>query len=144
MERSANPASKAAGVALICDKSVLLAKRAEFYNGEPVPFGGYWSIFGGAIEPDESPMLCAVRELEEESKISISTTDLKFIKRFIDDFSEFIFYVCEVPDLISPVLNYEHTEYGWFNIDHLDNFPELIDLKIVECINLYKTDKFIE
>jgi len=144
MEKPANHVSKASGVALICGNSVLLAKRSEFWHGEPVPFGGYWSIFGGSIELNENAMSCAVRELEEEAEISIATKELKFIKRFVDDFSEFIFYICEVPELLTPVLNFEHTEYGWFDINSLDSFPEKIDNKIVECIKLYNLDKLKE
>ena len=107
----------AAGVAVLFQNSILLAKRVESWNGKPVPYGGYWSIFGGTIEEGENPMMCAVRELEEESEIKISITDLKFI---------------------NPVLNEEHTEFGWFSIDALSNFQEDIDPKIVECILLHR------
>ena len=134
MENPVNHVSRAAAVAPIYGNVVLLGKRIEYYKGDPVPFGGYWSIFGGRIEDTESPMSCAVRELEEETQIKIKTKDLQFIKRFSDDYSEFIFYATKLPRLINPVLNYEHTEYGWFNIEALDNFPEKIDSKIAECL----------
>ena len=128
----------AAGVAVLFQNSILLAKRIESWNGKPVPYGGYWSIFGGTIEEGENPMMCAVRELEEESEIKISITDLKFIKKIIDHDVEFVFYVTEVSSLINPVLNEEHTEFGWFSIDALSNFQEDIDPKIVECILLHR------
>ena len=128
----------AAGVAVLFQNSILLAKRVESWNGKPVPYGGYWSIFGGTIEEGENPMMCAVRELEEESEIKISITDLKFIKKIIDHDVEFVFYVTEVPSLINPVLNEEHSEFGWFAIDALNNFQEDIDPKIVECILLHR------
>jgi 8-oxo-dGTP pyrophosphatase MutT (NUDIX family) len=128
----------AAGVAVLFQNSILLAKRVESWNGKPVPYGGYWSIFGGTIEEGENPMMCAVRELEEESEIKISITDLKFIKKIIDHDVEFVFYVAEVSSLINPVLNEEHTEFGWFSIDALSNFQEDIDPKIVECILLHR------
>jgi 8-oxo-dGTP pyrophosphatase MutT (NUDIX family) len=128
----------AAGVAVLFQNSILLAKRVESWNGKPVPYGGYWSIFGGTIEEGENPMMCAVRELEEESEIKISITDLKFIKKIIDHDVEFVFYVTEVSSLINPVLNEEHTEFGWFSIDALSHFQEDIDPKIVECILLHR------
>tara|TARA_R110001583_G_scaffold8965_17_gene42370 strand:+ start:440 stop:865 length:426 start_codon:yes stop_codon:yes gene_type:complete len=134
-----SPVNKyAAGVAVLFQNSILLAKRVESWNGKPVPYGGYWSIFGGTIEEGENPMMCAVRELEEESQIKISITDLKFIKKIIDHDVEFVFYVTEVPSLINPVLNEEHSEFGWFAIDALNNFQEDIDPKIVECILLHR------
>lgn len=129
----------AAGVAVLFENSILLARRVEFWGEEkvPVPYGGYWSIFGGCIEEGENAMMCAVRELEEETQIKIPITDLKFIKKIIDHDVEFVFYVAKVPSLINPVLNDEHTEFGWFSIGVLDDFPGKIDPKIVECINIY-------
>src|SRR5580698_10871393 len=32
---------------------------------------GNWATIGGAVEPDESPRECAVREAEEESGVSV-------------------------------------------------------------------------
>lgn len=145
MENHVSPVNKyAAGVAVLFQNSILLAKRVESWNGKPVPYGGYWSIFGGTIEEGENPMMCAVRELEEESQIKISITDLKFIKKIIDHDVEFVFYVTEVPSLINPVLNEEHSEFGWFSIDTLNNFQEDIDPKIVECILLHQRSQRID
>jgi 8-oxo-dGTP diphosphatase len=128
----------AAGVAVLFENSILLAKRIDFWEGKPIPYGGYWSIFGGTIEEDENPMMCAVRELEEEAQIKISITDLKFIKKIIDHDVEFVFYVTEIKSLINPILNEEHSEFGWFSISALNNFHDKIDPKIIECVNLYK------
>lgn len=145
MENHVSPVNKyAAGVAVLFQNSILLAKRVESWNGKPVPYGGYWSIFGGTIEEGENPMMCAVRELEEESQIKISITDLKFIKKIIDHDVEFVFYVTEVPSLINPVLNEEHSEFGWFSIDTLNNFQEDIDPKIVECTLLHQRSQRID
>ena len=36
--------------------------------------------------------------------------------------------------LLYPKLNEEHTQYGWFKIDTLDSFHELIDKDIVSAI----------
>jgi len=134
MAKHASHASKSAAVAPIYGNSVLLGKRIERYRGKPVPFGGYWSIFGGSMEPGESPMICAARELEEETKIKIQTKDLRFVKRFLNENSEFIFYFVVLPEMLSPILNYEHTEWGWFRIDSLNHFPDKIDFKIVEAL----------
>ena len=128
----------AAGVAVLYQNSILLGKRIESWKGKPIPYGGYWSIFGGTIEEGENPMMCAVRELEEETQLKTSITDLKYIKKIIDGDVEFLFYVTELTELINPVLNEEHTEFGWFSIDSLNNFHSKIDPKIVECIGLYK------
>ena len=145
MENHVSPVNKyAAGVAVLFENSILLAKRIEFWEGKPIPYGGYWSIFGGTIEEDESPMMCAVRELEEEAQIKISITDLKFIKKIIDHDVEFVFYVTKIKSLINPILNEEHSEFGWFSIDALNNFQEDIDPKIVECVLLHQRSQPID
>ena len=94
MENPVNHVNKyASGVAVLYQNSILLAKRIEQWNGIPVPYGGYWSIFGGTIEDGENAMMCAARELEEEAQIKISTKDLKFIKKIIGEDVEFVFYI---------------------------------------------------
>tara|TARA_R100000808_G_C2145555_1_gene153393 strand:- start:853 stop:1284 length:432 start_codon:yes stop_codon:yes gene_type:complete len=128
---------RAAGVAIIFENSVLLAKRIEEYEGRPVPYGGYWSVFGGMVDEGESPFQAAARELWEEAEIKVPSSELKFIKRFPSLSCEFIFYVYKSSTLFTPKLNFEHSEYGWFSLETLDNFPEKIDHKIVECIQLY-------
>ena len=134
MEETASPVSRAAAIAPLYGNAILLGKRLELHQGKPVPYGGYWSIFGGRLNEGENPMCGAVRELEEETEIKVSIKDLRFVTRLVNTDSEFIFYFTELPSLINPVLNFEHTEYGWFRIDSLDTFPEKIDPKILKCI----------
>jgi 8-oxo-dGTP pyrophosphatase MutT (NUDIX family) len=128
---------RAAGVAIIFGNSILLAKRAKEWKGEPVPYGGYWSVFGGMVEKGEAPFKAASREAMEEAEIDIPVYELKFIKTFHEDGLDFIFYVHEARELLTPKLNFEHTEYGWFDVQELDRFQEDIEPKIVECISLY-------
>lgn len=131
------PRKRAAGVALICGKLVLLGKRVEFIDGVRVPFGGYWSVFGGAIDPDESVISCAVRELKEETNIKVNKADLKYIETFGKGEKEFTLHIAEVGELLTPVLNSEHSEYGWFEIDALCNLPDKIDSKIISSLEKY-------
>lgn len=124
---------KNAGVAIISNNNLLLAKRIVFYKGELVPYGGYWSVFSGAIEENESPKEAAERELFEEAALTIENP-LEFVGE-IDDYSLF---VTEFDNIVHPTLNFEHTEYGWFSIDVLSQFPYKIDEKIVNLILKYK------
>jgi len=132
---------RAAGVGILFGNSVLLVKRSTHYKGEPVPYGGYWSILGGMVEEGESPFKAAAREAMEEGEIDIPAYDLKFVKSFPEEGLDFIFYIYESPKLLVPILNFEHTEYGWFGIGELDKFQDKIDPKIVECLRLYTTNR---
>ena len=84
MERVAKVANKSASaVAVIYNNTVLLAKRSEicYITGRKVPYGGYWSVLGGTIDEGESPKDCAIRELKEESGISLDVKKVKFLIR---------------------------------------------------------------
>lgn len=125
--------SKFAGVAVISNNNLLLAKRIVFYKGELVPYGGYWSVFSGTIENGESPEEAAERELFEETTLTIENP-----LQFAGEIDEFSLFVTEFDDIVHPTLNFEHTEYGWFSIDVLSQFPYKIDEKIVNLILKYK------
>lgn len=122
----------AAACIIYYNTSVLLAKRIE---GKGVKFSGYWSIFAGSREPPcEPPRVCASRELDEETQIKVKPSQLKFCKTFYkgnDTFDIFSFHFDKMPTV---ELNFEHTEYGWFEVNELDRFPYLIDDQIVQVI----------
>ena len=118
---------ESSGVGIIFNGNILLAKRVEKWKGKPVPYGGYWSIFGGRIEDGETPKVCACRELE----------DLVFIKSFVENGNRFHFHILEVDQLLFPKLNEEHTASGWYLINSLNSFTEKIDQKIIECVEIY-------
>lgn len=128
---------RAAATCIVFKNSILLGKRIEKWRGMPVPYGGYWSVFGGVVEEGESPFQAASRELMEETQIKIHPSELSFVKLIKEGNLDFILYAYEASDLLLPTLDEEHTEYGWFKISELDHFPEKIDPKIVDGIKFY-------
>jgi len=68
------PAKQGASVAVFDKKRVLLVKRGK------EPLKGYWSLPGGAIETNETPMEAAVRELREETRLVVS--EPAFVTKF--------------------------------------------------------------
>jgi 8-oxo-dGTP diphosphatase len=65
--RNAKPC---AGVIVVDDDQVLLVKRTN------PPAVGCWSLPAGYLEVDEGPQEAAIRELREETGLSVSTSDL--------------------------------------------------------------------
>lgn len=128
--------NKAAGIAILFEDSVLLGKRADFcyITGQKIPYGGYWSIFGGMIEEGEEPSEAAVREVFEETQIPIDAKDIEFLEKINNKNCEFYFHYYKCNEMLFPVLNKEHTESGWFKIDHLKSLSDPIDDKILDCI----------
>lgn len=129
----------AAGCIIIYNNLVLLARRLE---AKGVAYPGYWSIFAGSREPPlEPPMVCAIRELHEETGIYLKTNQIKFAKTLHTDRGNLLdlyYHVCK--SMPSVNLNFEHTEYGWFDISKLKSFPYPIDTKIVNVIQSIDID----
>lgn len=105
------------GVAILHGTSVMLCKRQP--NG---PFGGYWSVPCGAVEAGESSFGAAQRELKEETQIDIPEDSLQYATSFkAHDGGRFNLYTYNAPDLLFPVLDYEHTEWGYFALDAIED-----------------------
>ena len=123
----------AAGCIIFYNNLVLLARRTE---GKDIPFSGYWSIFAGSREPpSEPPMICAIRELEEETGIKLNTQQIKFAKTLRTQNDRLLdLYFHKADTMLDVNLNFEHTEFGWFDVEKLESFPYLIDPKIVKTI----------
>ncbi len=128
---------RAAGVLLFYQDSVLLAKRCLLFRGEEVPFGGHWSPFTGAIEEGENPLVAAVREVKEESGLELDICDLTYITSIEGHARSLTLYGNELPSLFEPVLDEEHTEYGYFKLTELHKAPTPIDEDILTAIERY-------
>jgi len=123
--------SLSAGILITNGVSVLLARRNNSLN----TFPGYWSPFAGAVEEGETPKEAAIRELFEESKIlpDGKLSLIKKVSRASD--SDFYLYLLTVKGKIPyPVLDFEHTEWGIFQIDSIDVTPTPMDPHVVSAI----------
>ena len=102
---------------IIKDGKILLGKRKHD------PFGGYWGIFGGYVEWDESPEDAVIRELKEETNLSVRDMKLFVVygnpgrheKQVIT-----IVYVVEVEG--NPTPDDDIIEIKWFDLKEI---PEL-------------------
>jgi ADP-ribose pyrophosphatase YjhB (NUDIX family) len=54
---------------------MLLRKSSELYRGQ-------WNAPGGKVEPNETELECAVREMREETQLAISADNLRYVMRF--------------------------------------------------------------
>ena len=130
--------TEAAGIGLIYKDLVLLAKRVYTWQGKPIKYAGYWSIFCGTKEEGESFFSAALRELHEETKITVKLEELKYAQPIIEEDLRLELYFCRLKDQVMPNLNpEEHSEFGWFKIDDLDRFPYDICPHIVDRIKKF-------
>ena len=114
------------GVMVKCKDKVLLCKRNNLGS-----FPGMWSIPGGKLEENETPMEGAKREFLEETDVNINDKEITFIgliPRHTRDGKKvkglMYVYLLEVeepiiPDLVNAIDGEEHTDSGYFTLDEI-------------------------
>ena len=117
------------GVASIFKDEILLLKRVESTKEVEVPFGGYWSIVVGSVEENEAPFKAAERELLEETEFA-SGHNLKYCYAWFDKRFNFRFnlYRHDLKEKLNPVIDFEHTDYKYMNINNLESVSPMDDV----------------
>jgi 8-oxo-dGTP diphosphatase len=115
------------GVMVKCKDKVLLCKRNNMGS-----FPGMWSIPGGKMEENETPIEGAKREFLEETDVNINDKEIKLIgliPRHTRDGKKvkglMYVYLLEVeepiiPDLVNAIDGEEHTDSGYFTLDEIN------------------------
>ena len=123
-----------AGVLLKYKNQCLLCKRSKSADSLP----GVWSIPGGHMEKSESPLNCAMRELQEETGFVI-LGNFELITKFKlpDNSGSFYVYTYEMKRKITPNLNnvqdgFEHELCKWFS---KNNLPDNVEPQLFSLIN---------
>jgi len=106
-----------------CQGRFLLLKIADQKE-----YGGVWSAPGGKYEKGEKPIDTALREMEEETTIKLSPTDVHFFQTFYARFPnvDFVYHVFytnfkTLPDIsLRPK---EHSAYLWANASEILSLP---------------------
>ena len=123
----------AAGVVIRYEDEFLLMKRSLEVDNYP----NIWSIPGGGVEDNEIPYQAAIRELFEETQIDSSELEFEDYLGTIDRKSKEAFHIFlwSSKSKLTPILDFEHTEYGWFKLNNLPKpmTPEMIK-KLYEIV----------
>ncbi len=119
----ANSMRPAATVAIINDNRILMLKRMD---------NGKWTLPGGTMELNESLVDCAIREVKEETGLSISVTDV--IGTYTDpeiriEYSDgevrreftVVYYGNAEGDNVK--LDNESSAYEWISLDDIREYP---------------------
>ncbi len=119
--------SVAGGVLVFCisTKRFLLLKRSKHVY-EP----NTWGIISGKMDEGETSVIEAVvREAEEETGYQLETLQPSYVFKS----GQFTFYnfIAFVDEEFVPKLNWENTDYGWFE---LEEFPENLHFGVVKLI----------
>lgn len=92
----------------------LLARRSSKANNSK-----QWNLFGGRCSKGECLLSASKRELFEESGIRVESLDFVVTKE--EDNNLYNYHSLALPSIISPILNDESDDYGWFNIGQINS-----------------------
>lgn len=128
-------------VILINKKKVLLLKRSnEVDSGR-----GLWCFPGGKVEPNETSLDAAVRELEEEVGLKVKPKNMAYLFTMRKDGDKDITFYISDKWSGSPKINWESEQYAWlepkdFPIEEMLPCPKMVLELIDSWIDLFNSE----
>lgn len=103
---------------LLCERGrVLLGRRSVSKRWYP----SCWDVPGGHVEFGESPIEAAIREVQEELGVVVSTSDLAFVTAIVgDDFDLKVYTASRWSGAVINAAPHEHDEIAWLNPQDLE------------------------
>lgn len=108
---------KDVATAIVIDKDkVLILKRGKKSSG-----AGTWNFPGGSVEEGESTEEGAIRELKEETGLTIESKDLDYLGTLENKYLKIHFYITNTFSG-SVEINQESDEYRWVDLEELKDY----------------------
>lgn len=126
----------AIGVVRNQENRYLLMRRSESNSSS-----GKWTFPGGKIEKSEEPSEAAVREIREET--NLKTTAVHVGETYLNEGELGWWKIHPVllelkNDEYNLKMNHEHDKYQWIDLNQLENFDTLGEMKAPEKLGLEK------
>ena len=134
------PHREAARVVLFDPRGRILLARG---HDADQPQRHWWFTIGGGLEAGESPRVAAVREMREETGLTVHAPRLCGIKQFQTDADERYIVLLFKTDRFSGTLrSSEEGEMVWVERDALDAYPLVEDFR--ELLSVFDRDDLTE
>lgn len=106
------------------ERKILLYLRDDKSS---IPYPNYWSLLGGHIEENETPLEALKREMIEE--IEYPLRESSFVGTFDDNLGSLVYvFKSEIDKTLDELPLHEGQKLGYFN------FEEIIQMKIPEVL----------
>lgn len=80
-----------------------------------------WALVSGGINSDEDTLVGLKREVFEELGVNPDIIKYEYIHTEVEGDMEFFYYQGFTEHEFSPILNEEHDDFGWFDVENLPN-----------------------
>jgi 8-oxo-dGTP pyrophosphatase MutT (NUDIX family) len=111
-ERDENDSEDVGGVLYYCNDNVLLCLSSN---------SGKWHVPKGHIKKGEDPLAGSVREFTEETQIVLNGIPKLANVRKKDNGGKFYLYELKGNKKFIPIINHEHKDWGYFDVNDLPN-----------------------
>ena len=131
----------------ICELTMLcLVRRGReilLQNRIKKDWAGY-TLPGGHVEPGESFVDACVREMKEETGLTVSNLELCGVKQFPDGGNRYIVFLFKTDSFEGELCSSDEGKVEWVNLDELDRYnivsdlKELLDVMLREDLNEFQ------
>ena len=117
------------------DQRILLQNRVK------QDWVGY-TLPGGHVEPGESVVDACIREMKEETGLTVSNVKLCGIKQFPDGENRYIVFLFKTDTFEGELRSSEEGKMEWVELDQLDRYHTVSDLR--ELLDVMLRDELNE